>query len=241
MAAVDLSRLINAAVDTVRPAADEKGIPLSLMLEPATGMVSGDAARLQQIVSNLLNNAVKFTSRNGHVTVYLKREDTSVVVIVSDTGEGISPKFLPYIFDRFRQAEGTTSRQHGGLGLGLAIVRHLVELHGGTVSAASEGVGKGATLRAAFPCIAVSTTGTDLKSAHAVTGSLDENQSLALQGVHVLVVDDEPDARELVTIALTQSKADVRAVSTAREALEVLDQWKPDVLISDRRMPGEDG
>ena len=241
MAAVDLSPLINAAVDTVRPAADEKGIQLSLMLEPAAGMVSGDAARLQQIVSNLLNNAVKFTSRNGQVTVHLKREDTSVVVIVSDTGEGIRSEFLPYIFDRFRQAEGTSSRQHGGLGLGLAIVRHLVELHGGTVSAASEGVGKGATFRAAFPCIAVSRNVSDLESAYGVTDSLDENQSFTLQGVHVLVVDDQPDARELVTIALTQSRADVRAVSTAREALELLDQWKPDVLISDIGMPGEDG
>ena len=241
MAAVDLSPLINAAVDTVRPAADAKGVQLNLMLEPAAGMVSGDAVRLQQIVSNLLTNAVRFTPQNGQVEVHLKREDTGVVIIVSDTGEGISPEFLPYIFDRFRQAEGTSSRQHGGLGLGLAIVRHLVELHGGTVCAASEGVGKGATFRATFPCIAVNRNGTDLKSAHGITDSLDDNHSLMLEGVHVLVVDDEPDARELLTIALTHSRADVRAVSTAREALEVLDHWKPDVLISDIGMPGEDG
>ena len=240
MAAVDLIPLINAAVDTVRPAADAKGVQLSLMLEPAAGMVSGDAARLQQIVSNLLTNAVKFTPQAGQVDVHLKREDTSVVITISDTGEGISPEFLPYIFDRFRQAEGTSSRQHGGLGLGLAIVRHLVELHRGTVSAASEGVGKGATFKTAFPCIAVSRNGSDLENPYGVSDSLD-NQSLMLQGVHVLVVDDEPDARELLTIALTQSKADVRAVSTAREALQVLDQWRADVLISDIGMPGEDG
>ncbi len=241
MAAVDLVPLINAAVDTLRPAADAKGVRLSLILEPGAGMVSGDAARLQQIVSNLLTNAVKFTPQDGQVDVHLKREHTSVVIVVHDTGEGISPEFLPYIFDRFRQAEGASSRQHGGLGLGLAIVRHLVELHRGTVSAASEGVGRGATFRTAFPCIAVSRNGTDLENEYGVPDSLVNNQSLMLQGVHVLVVDDEPDARELLTIALTQSKADVRAVSTAREALEVLDQWRPDVLISDIGMPGEDG
>jgi signal transduction histidine kinase/CheY-like chemotaxis protein len=239
MAAVDLIPLINAAVDTVRPAADAKGVQLNLTLEPAAGMVSGDAARLQQIVSNLLTNAVKFTPQNGHIDGYLMRKDTSVVIIVSDTGEGISPEFLPFIFDRFRQAEGTSSRHHGGLGLGLAIVRHLVELHRGTVSAASEGVGKGATFRAAFPCIAVTRIGTDLENAYGV--ALEDNQFLLLEGVHVLVVDDEPDARELLTIALTQSKADVRAVSTAREALEMLNHWKPDVLISDIGLPGEDG
>lgn len=241
IAAVDLIPLINAAVDTVRPAADAKGVQLNLSLEPAAGMVSGDAARLQQIVSNLLTNAVKFTPQDGHIDVHLKRKDTSVVIIVSDTGEGISPEFLPFIFDRFRQAEGTSSRHHGGLGLGLAIVRHLVELHQGTVSAASEGVGKGATFRAAFPCIAVTRIGTDLESEDGVTGSYDDNQSSLLQGVHVLVVDDEPDARELLTIAISHSSAEVRAVGTAREALEVFDQWKPDVLISDIGMPGEDG
>jgi PAS domain S-box-containing protein len=241
MAGVDLIPLINAAVDTVRPAADGKGIELRVMLEPAAGMVSGDAARLQQIVSNLLTNAVKFTARDGRVTVHLEREGTDVAIIVRDTGEGISPEFLPYIFDRFRQAEGTSSRQHGGLGLGLAIVRHLVGLHGGTVSAASEGVGKGATLRATFPCIAVSRNGTDLESARCATDSFDDGESLLLTGINVLVVDDEPDARELLTIALTHSHAEVRAVSTSQEALEMLNQWRPDVLISDIGMPGEDG
>ena len=241
MGAVELNPLITAAVDTVRLAADAKSIQLKLMLDPAAGMVSGDAARLQQIVSNLLTNAVKFTPRNGRVNVHLKREETSVVIVVTDTGEGISPEFLPYIFDRFRQAEGSSSRQHGGLGLGLAIVRHLVELHGGTVSASSEGVGKGATFKAAFPLIAVSRNGSELEHVRGGEASLDDREPLLLQGVHVLVVDDEPDARELLTIALTHSSAEVRAVGTAREALEVLDQWKPDVLISDIGMPGEDG
>jgi len=152
--AVELGPIIEAALDTVRPAADAKGVELRLMLDPAAGIVSGDAARLQQIVWNLLTNAVKYTSKNGHIDVRLKREDTSVVIIVSDTGEGIEPDFLPYVFDRFRQAEDATTRQHGGLGLGLAIVRHLVEAHGGTVHAASLGVGQGATFAVKFPLIA---------------------------------------------------------------------------------------
>jgi signal transduction histidine kinase/PAS domain-containing protein len=151
MGAVDLIPIIEAAVDAVRPVADAKAVELRLALDSTAGLVSGDAARLQQIVSNLLTNAVKFTSQNGQVAVQLKSRGTNVVIIVSDTGEGISPDFLPYIFDRFRQAEGTASRQHGGLGLGLGIVRHLVELHSGTVDASSEGFGRGATFTVTFP------------------------------------------------------------------------------------------
>jgi two-component system CheB/CheR fusion protein len=238
--AVDLIPVINAAADNLRLAADAKGLELRLLLDPSAGMVSGDAARLQQIVSNLLTNAVKFTTRSGRVEVQLKRQDTAVVITVTDTGEGIGPEFLPYIFDRFRQAEGTSSRQHGGLGLGLAIVRHLVELHGGSIRAASEGLGKGATFTATFPVIAVSG---DLD--HAISDrrkeSFDEESLLVLKGVRVLVVDDEPDARDLLMIALTHSSADVRAVRTVREALATLDEWKPNVLVSDIGMAGEDG
>jgi two-component system CheB/CheR fusion protein len=235
--AVDLIPIIDAAADTVRPAADAKGVELRLRLDPAAGLVSGDAARLQQIIWNLLTNAVKFESRNGHVEVQLKREDTSVVIVVTDTGEGISPEFLPHIFDRFRQAEGATARQHGGLGLGLAIVRHLVEAHGGTVRAASQGVGKGAIFTVTFPLIAV--RGDRIEAEH--KRSADHASSLILKGLQVLVVDDELDARELLSIALTQSSAKVRASATVREALEILDQWQPDVLVSDIGMPGEDG
>jgi signal transduction histidine kinase/ActR/RegA family two-component response regulator len=238
--AVDLIPIINAAADNLRLAADAKGLELRLLLDPAAGMVSGDAARLQQIVSNLLTNAVKFTSRSGSVEVQLKRQDTSVHITVTDTGEGIGQEFLPYIFDRFRQAEGTSSRQYGGLGLGLAIVRHLVELHGGTIRAESEGVGKGATFTATFPVIAVSGDLFDIRSDRR-KGPLDEDSLLILKGVRVLVVDDEPDARDLLTIALTRSSADVRAVSTVREAFATLDQWKPNVLVSDIGMAGEDG
>jgi two-component system, chemotaxis family, CheB/CheR fusion protein len=238
--AVDLIPVINAAADTVRLAADAKRLELSLKLDSSAGMISGDAARLQQIVSNLLTNAVKFTSRSGRVDVQLKRQDTSVLITVADTGEGISPDFLPYVFDRFRQAEGTSARQHGGLGLGLAIVRHLVELHGGTIRAASDGVGKGATFTAVFPIIAVTEDEGDVKTG-STKGSLDEDSHLPLKGVRVLVVDDEPDARELLTIALAYGGAEVKASTTAREALDVLDQWNPDVLVSDIGMPGQDG
>ncbi len=238
--AVDLIPVINAAADNLRLAADAKGLELRLLLDPSAGMVSGDAVRLQQIVSNLLTNAVKFTSRSGRVEVQLKRQDTSVLITVTDTGEGIDPDFLPYIFDRFRQAEGTSSRQYGGLGLGLAIVRHLVELHGGSIGAASEGLGKGATFTATFPVIAVS-EGLDDIGSDRRKGSLDEDSLLALKGVRVLVVDDEPDARDLLTIALTHSNADVRAVGTVGEALATLDQWQPNVLVSDIGMAGQDG
>jgi PAS domain S-box-containing protein len=152
---IDLIPVIEAATETVRPAADSAGIMLRLKLDPEGGMVSGDGMRLQQIVWNLLSNAIKFTPRGGEVTVRLKRESTNVVLSVSDTGEGISAEFLPYIFDRFRQAERTRKSEHGGLGLGLAIVRHLVEAHGGSISAASKGVGKGATFTVMFPLVAI--------------------------------------------------------------------------------------
>ena len=206
MGAVELSTVINAAVDTVRLTADAKGVRLKLQLDLAAGMVSGDATRLQQIVSNLLTNAVKFTSRNGLVDVQLKRQGTSVLLVVRDTGEGISPEFLPHIFERFRQAEGATSRQHGGLGLGLAIVRHLVEMHGGTITADSEGVGKGAIFTATFPLLAVSREQASAEAADKL--SAHDPYSIVLAGLRILVVDDQPDARDLVTLALEQAGAE---------------------------------
>jgi PAS domain S-box-containing protein len=238
---VDLIRVIEAATETVRPAADAKGIVLNLMLEQGAGLVSGDSMRLQQIVWNLLSNAVKFTPRGGQVTVRLNREYSSVVIVVSDTGEGISAEFLPYIFDRFRQAESTTKRQHSGLGLGLAIVRHLVEAHGGTIRASSKGVGKGATFTVTFPLLAMHRDGIDEERALFTAGSTDAASSAILKGLRVLVIDDEEDARELLTIALTQSGAEVRVAATVRTALDILGQWKPNVLVSDIGMPGEDG
>ncbi len=238
---VDLTRVIEAATETVRPAADSRGVVLHLNLEHGAGLVSGDNMRLQQIVWNLLSNAVKFTPKGGQVTVRLQREYSSVVIVVSDTGEGINAEFLPYIFDRFRQAESTTKRQHGGLGLGLAIVRHLVEAHGGTIRASSEGAGKGATFTVTFPLLAVHRDVIDAEGAFFPAGSPISAPPAILQGLRVLVIDDEEDARELLTLALTQSGAEVRTAATVRSALHILDQWKPNVLVSDIGMPGEDG
>jgi CheY-like chemotaxis protein len=238
---VDLIRVIEAATETVRPAADAKGIVLHLKLEQCAGLVSGDSMRLQQIVWNLLSNAVKFTPKGGQVTVRLKREYSSVVIVVSDTGEGIGVEFLPYIFDRFRQAESTTKRQHNGLGLGLAIVRHLVEAHGGTISASSRGRGQGATFTVTFPLLAVHKNGIHGEHSFYPAAAVTTAPAAILKGMRVLVIDDEEDARELLTIALTQSGAEVRTAATVRAALDILDRWKPNVLVSDIGMPGEDG
>jgi PAS domain S-box-containing protein len=238
---VDLIRVIEAVTETVRPAADAKGVVLHLKLAQDAGLMSGDSMRLQQIVWNLLNNAVKFTPRGGQVSVQLKREYSSIVIVVSDTGEGISSEFLPYIFDRFRQAESTTKRQHSGLGLGLAIVRHLVEAHGGTIRASSKGRAKGATFTVTFPLLAMHTNGISGQHAFYPAGSAIALPAAILKGFRVLVIDDEADARELLTIALTQSGAEVRTAATVRSALDILDQWKPHVLVSDIGMPDEDG
>lgn len=240
LGAVDLIPVINAALDTVRPAADVKGVKLQVDVDRNTGMVAGDATRLQQIVSNLLTNAVKFTPSAGQVGVLLKRENTRVVITVSDTGEGISPEFLPHIFERFRQAESNSSRQHGGLGLGLAIVHHLVAAHHGTVSASSAGVGKGATFTVTFPLLAVTRDVIALEPEREMSSS-NESLPAVLEGIRILVVDDEPDARDLLTVALVESGAEVRTCSSVSDALSVLDQWKPDILVSDIGMPGEDG
>jgi PAS domain S-box-containing protein len=238
---VDLVPIIEAALDTVRPAANAKGVELRLMLDPAAGMVAGDSTRLQQIVWNLLTNAVKFTSRDGRISVQLKRDNGTAAIIVTDTGEGISPEFLPYIFDRFRQAESTTKRQHGGLGLGLSIVRHLVEAHGGSVRAESRGVGRGATFTVTLPLIAVPGNERSADCVGAGERSAVLGAPPVLKGLRVLVIDDEADTRELLTVALTQSGAEVRASSTVLGALAIVGQWKPDVLVSDIGMPGEDG
>ncbi|MEK6321780.1 MAG: chemotaxis protein CheB [Acidobacteriota bacterium] len=240
--AVDLIQVIEAATDTVRPAADAKGVDLRLLLDPKAGLVSGDASRLEQVVWNLLSNAIKYTPRGGLVETRLEREGTNVAIIVRDTGEGISADFLPYVFARFRQADGTTTRQHGGLGLGLAIVRNLVESHGGSVHADSAGTGQGATFTVTLPLIAIRREGSDRKPADA--GEAVRGQSPLpknLNAVRVLVVDDERDAREVLSLALTQEGAEVRVGATVGEALEILDQWIPDVLVSDIGMPGEDG
>ncbi len=235
---VDLRRIIDAALDSVRPAADAKGILLDISVAPLASPVLGDADRLQQVIWNLLSNSIKFTSRGGRVEVQLREADANAVIRVSDTGIGIRPDFLPYVFDRFRQAEGSITRTHGGLGLGLSIVRHLIELHGGTAEVASEGEGEGATFTVRLPLRAE--LAEDPLDSTAVTQSLFSKPDL-LTGVRVVVVEDEADTRELLVMALQQCGAEVAAFGSAPEALAAFDRAVPDVLLSDIGMPVQDG
>jgi len=242
---VDLAPIIEAAMDVVRPAADAKQIKLVSSHDPAAGPVSGDADRLQQVVWNLLSNAVKFTPVGGEVAVRLELDGASVTITVSDNGDGIEPEFLPFVFDRFRQFEGGSARPSGGLGLGLAIVRHLVESHGGTVSAASRGKGQGATFTVTLPLAHPREEASEVKRDRpAGAGEIPQSRVPApdfLYDLRVLLVDDEPDARNLLGLILTSYEAEVRDCASAAEAIRILDEWRPDVLVSDIGMPFEDG
>jgi len=241
VAPLKLGPVIEAAVETVRPAAETKGISLIVLLDPAADTVSGDAERLQQVLWNLLSNAVKFAPNGGRVEVRLERADSHVEIVVADNGQGISPEFLPYVFERFRQEDGGTSRQQGGLGLGLAIVRQIVELHGGTVRVASEELGKGATFTVALPMAPGRAVSPAESRGKAADGRLAPENPTSLAGLHVLFVDDDADARWLITMMLAKGGAEVRTAVSATEALAACDEWRPDVLISDIGMPGEDG
>ena len=243
---VELAAVLESAIETVQPAARAKGVQLHAVLDRSTEPVNGDPSRLQQVFWNLLTNAVKFTPRGGSVQVLLTRVNSHLEATVADTGEGIAPEFLPHVFDRFRQADASTRRSHGGLGLGLAIVRQLVELHGGTVTAKSSGVGEGATFTVALPLTVLhpSTAHDEPERSHPRAADLVSPEIIAaldLTGINVLVVDDEPDARALVARLLTGCKATVRTAASAGEAFALLRAHKPHVLISDIGMPGEDG
>jgi len=239
---VELAAVVDAAIDAVRPAADAKGIRIETALDPGAGPISGDPNRLQQIVWNLASNAVKFTGKGGHVQIQLHSVNSYVDIVVSDTGQGISSEFLPYVFDRFRQADATSTRSHGGLGLGLAIVRHLVEMHGGTVFANSPGEGMGATFTVKLPLIVAPVERRNLERGYPATGaSISLEPTPMLEGVSVMVVDDEPDTREMLRIMIGQLGAEVRACASSEEAMRLLSEWKPDVIVSDIEMPGEDG
>jgi signal transduction histidine kinase len=242
---VELSSVVDAAVDVVRPAAAAKDVRLQVILDSGAGPVSGDPERLQQIVWNLLSNAVKFTPKQGRVQIRLQRLNSHVEVTVSDTGQGISPDFLPFVFDRFRQADSSFTRSHGGLGLGLAIVRHLVELHGGSVSVHSAGEGLGATFTLKFPLMIVHTPvsyqASPLQWRQQADSDVPFNCPQSLVGMRLLIVEDEPDARELLRLMLEQCGAEVKAAQSAEEAFQALDEWKPGLMISDIEMPGEDG
>jgi len=240
---VEIGRILAAAVDTVRPAAQAKNILIGAELEAAAGPLLGDAVRLQQVAWNLLSNAVKFTPKGGSVEVRLGRRGSHVEFEVADTGQGIDAEFLPHVFERFRQADGTSTRRHGGLGLGLAIARHLVELHGGTISAESHGGGRGTTFKVSLPVTETPAAGRGAAAAppERVRAKVPPVCSAELDGLGVLVVDDETDTRELIAFTLSRCGAEVRTAASAAAALEALEQWAPDVLISDIGMPGMDG
>jgi signal transduction histidine kinase/ActR/RegA family two-component response regulator len=241
---VDLVTVAQAAVDAVRPLAATKNVHLAFSpdleaLEP----VSGDAGRLQQVIWNLLANAITFTPEGGRVDVFIARSKDHMEVRVVDTGQGISPDFLPHVFDRFRQADGATTRRHTGLGLGLAIVRQLVELHGGTVHAASQGVGRGATFTVCLPISAgEAQTGQAVVLGERRTAKASPMPRLPrLDALRILVVDDSADGRALTSLVLVQAGASVKAVASVREALQMLEVERPDALVSDIGLPDEDG
>lgn len=241
LAPMDMADVVRLALEAVQPAAAGKDIELRTILPPAAILV-GDPDRLRQVAWNLLSNAVKFTPRHGRVEVRLDMKQSQVHLTVTDNGVGVQPEFLPHLFERFTQADSTMTRRHGGLGLGLAIVRHIAELHGGTVTAASEGKDRGATFTVVLPVRAV---------AQPVNGEADVREDTrepadavrlsVLRGIKVLVVDDDPDARELVETVLRHYGAEVRSAGSADEAFEEVRRWQPDALVADIGMPVEDG
>lgn len=239
---VNLAFTIETALDTVRPAAEAKAIQVKTILKSSASIVSGDLNRLQQVILNLLTNAIKFTPEGGKIEMQLVSVDSYAEITISDTGIGINQEFLPHVFERFRQADSTISRSYGGLGLGLAIVDRLVEMHGGTISAYSAGEGQGTTFILKLPLLKV-------ESEQVISEELEEHSSsifttpysLNLDDLQILVVDDEPDVCELLAIALEEYGAQVTAASSVAEAIKVLDCLQPDILISDIGMPEEDG
>ena len=230
---VELEPIIAAAIETVRPTAEAKGVRIAADVEPGA-IVNGDAHRLQQVVWNLLTNAVKFTPAGGDVSVWLRREDREAVIEVRDTGQGIDPAFMPHLFERFRQADSSSTRAHMGLGLGLAIVSHLTELHGGKIAAESRGEGRGSTFRVRLPLLHRGEAAARRPAPRPIHA--DE-----LRGVRVLVVDDEEEVRRYVVTALRSAGVEVRAASSARAALDALEEWPADVVLTDLAMPEADG
>jgi len=239
---VEVAAVVEAAVQSLQSVADVKGVRLALAIAASDGLVEGDPQRLQQVVLNLLSNAIKFTPPDGRIDVRLEHADERARLVVSDTGQGVAADVLPHVFDPFRQADGTHTKQHGGLGLGLAIVRHLVALHGGTVRAESDGLGCGATFTVELPLAGPA----QREASHVHTRRADGSRGIfecppALEGLRVLVVEDDPDARRYVGHVLGECKADVVAVGSAAEALDTLPHFRPHVLVSDIGMPRTDG
>jgi len=252
-AEIDPGRVVGAAVESLRPAAEEKGVVLALTVEPMPGPVVADPERLQQVVWNLLSNAIKFSSQGGKVTVAMGPAGDRLRIEVRDEGVGIDPQRLPHVFERFWQADTSSTRRHGGLGLGLAIVRHLVEMHGGQVTAASRGEGYGATFTVEIPsrgpqdaaAAAANLRRTAIAAAVADAAGPPLGGPLlgrrVLGGARILVVDDEHDAADWVAELLRAAGAEVRTAESAASGLDAMRSWRPDLLISDIGMPGEDG
>jgi signal transduction histidine kinase/CheY-like chemotaxis protein len=240
---IALATVIEAAIDSVRPSADARGIRLQVVLDPGGGRVLGDPDRLQQVVWNLLSNAIKFTPRGGRVQVSLQRVNSHLEIAVADTGIGLGADALAHVFERFWQADAGATRRHGGMGLGLSIVRHLVELHGGAVRAFSDGANRGATFVVELPVMAVAEPPPAAPRDHpaARTADAPARPLTRLDGVRALVVDDDPDSNEMVQTLLGTCGAEVRVAASVRQALAILDRWRPHVLVSDIEMPEEDG
>jgi CheY-like chemotaxis protein/two-component sensor histidine kinase len=237
---VDLNSVIDAAFDAVRPAFEAREIQITKQIEPGIRMISGDADRLQQVVWNLLSNAAKFTPEGGEVVIDLRQQGNYLQIQVSDSGPGIDQDFLPFVFERFRQADGSTTRTHGGLGLGLAIVRHLVELHGGAIKAENRQQGEGAIFTVSLPLPSGELRIEDVPGAFPKDTSA-STEPPNLSGITILVVDDESDALDLITMELTSCGAKVSAHLCAEEALQALETDAFDLLISDIGMPEQDG
>jgi len=239
---VNLIDVLDEAIAAVMPSAEAKGITLMRIVQPDVGTVRGDPSRLQQVVWNLLTNAIKFTPNGGHVHLSLERTESQIEITVSDTGQGIASDFLPHVFDRFRQADSSTTRRHGGLGLGLSIVRQLVELHGGVITVTSAGPGLGATFMVTLPISSALEQSSDDKVVTSRPDDAQEKSSVSrLRGVRVLVVDDEPDATALVKRVLERCEAEVERAGSVAEAMELLSVHNFDIIVSDIGMPGEDG
>jgi signal transduction histidine kinase len=242
IAATDVADAVEGAVQAIRPAADAKHVTLEVAVDAGVGVIAADGERLQQIVWNLLSNAIKFTPKNGHVAVSASRTEGSLVIRVTDDGQGVRAEFLPYLFEPFRQADGSTTRRHGGLGLGLAIVKQLVDAHGGTITAHSDGEGRGASFTVELPAGAVSAASFDRAlGARASPSTPPPPRDIRLDGVRLLIVDDDEDSRVLVGLLLEGQGATVACASSAGEALSLLAERPPDVLLSDIGMPDVNG
>ena len=234
---IDLVELIHSSIDMIRPAAESKGIRLEVRLTDNPGPISADFHRLQQVLWNILSNAIKFTPSSGLILVEMQRSNSHASITVTDTGKGITAEFLPYIFERFRQFDSSYTRNQGGLGLGLAIVQHIVNLHGGTVKAESKGEGKGSRFIVKLPVV----------SEEVKTLPKDQSRkryrktSYNLDGLRLLLIEDDEESRELIEVILTEGRATVRSVGSTEEALQVLNTWTPEIIISDIGMPEEDG